>query len=891
MTTDPRISMLLATWESLRRAGQTVTVEHLCAHCPELVDELQRHVERASLADPTTNNPAGNFASARAAEAAAGVQSTVVAPAAPDPGTQPPPTVDSKTIAASSDTSSGHPVASESIGANPAVLSPLPANSVQAGAHLSLPGYEVLGELGRGGMGVVYKARQVGLNRLVAIKMILSGEHANPRERARFRSEAESVARLQHPNIVQIYDISQQDGCPWFSLEFVDGDSLYKWTSGKAIDPYDAAGILESLSLAIQYAHERGVIHRDLKPANILLSGGDGKSLSTFTPKITDFGLARQLEHDVRITQSGVVVGTPCYMAPEQVENPGGEVGPAVDIYGLGALLYELLTGRPPFCAATNFETMRQVVSEDPIPPSKINPAVPAALDRICLRCLEKEAVDRYHTARELADDLGLFLEGRRTAAETKRPSGVRRRPQMNSSRRAGRRPRFKPVYGQATKYLAVLAMALVFAGLVSMWRYRGNELRTLEEEVKELQPRAAAPAFLQPPIKVGILHSISGTMAISEQAVVDATVMAIDEINEQGGLLGREVQYVIRDGQSDPDVFFREANHLIKNEHVCVVFGVWTSSTRKTVLPVFETNNHLLIYPVSNEGLESSPNIFYVGAAPNQQIIPAVQWAYAYLNKRKFFLVGSDYIFPHAANEIIKDQLKILGGTLAGEAYIPLGSADVKGVIQRIKDSGADVIINTINGDSNIAFFRGLRAAGINSDKIPVISTSIGEQEMLALGISNLVGNYSAQNYFQSVDRPANTKFLERLHWQFNSSRVATDAMEAAYCGVNLWAKAVRQAATEDVVKVREALPDQTLDAPSGPIKIDRDLLNTHRITRIGRVGSDGQFEILNSSANPVAPIVYPETRTKAEWEAFEQDLFHKWGNRWINSDDARDD
>jgi len=888
MTTDPRIPMLLATWESLRRAGQAVTVEHLCAHCPELINELQRHIAEASLSHPATNPAAVDFGGPRAAEAASGVQSTVVAPAAP---AEPPATIDSKTIAASSDTSAGYPGAHESIGANPAVLTPLPASSAKAGGHLSLPGYEVLGELGRGGMGVVYKARQVGLNRLVAIKMILSGEHANPRERARFHSEAESVARLQHPNIVQIYDISQQDGCPWFSLEFVDGDSLYKWTSGKAIDPNDAATVLESLALAIQYAHERGVIHRDLKPANILLSGGDGKSLSTFTPKITDFGLARQLEQGARITQSGVVVGTPCYMAPEQVENPGGEVGPAVDIYGLGALLYELLTGRPPFCAETNFETMRQVVSEDPIPPSKINPAVPAALDRICLRCLEKEPVDRYASARDLADDLALFLEGRRTAAELNRPSGARRRPEMNSSRRTSRRPPPKSVYGQSTKYLAVLAMALVFAGLVGMWRYRGNELRTLEEEVKELQPRAAAPAFLQPPIKVGILHSISGTMAISEQAVVDATVMAIDEINEQGGLLGREVQYVIRDGQSDPDVFFREANHLIKNEHVCVVFGVWTSSTRKTVRPVFETNNHLLIYPVSNEGLESSPNIFYVGAAPNQQIIPAVRWAYAALDKRKFFLVGSDYIYPHAAHEIIKDQLKILGGSVVGEAYIPLGSGDVKGVIEQVKASGADVIINTINGDSNIAFFRGLRAAGVKSDKVPVISTSIGEQEMLALGISNLVGNYSAQNYFQSVDRPENTKFLERLHWQFNSSRVATDAMEAAYCGVNLWAKAVRQAGTEEVSKVRDALPDQTLDAPSGPIKCDRKQLNTHRITRIGRVASDGQFEIVNSSNSPVAPVVYPETRTRAEWDAFEEDLYRKWGNRWINSDDARDD
>ncbi|HEY2840624.1 MAG TPA: transporter substrate-binding protein, partial [Pirellulales bacterium] len=826
MTTDPRIPKLLAAWQVQHRSGLTLTAEQLCGDCPELIDEVKRRIARLSIADTTLGEGTVDHSTPIAAEAAKAVQTTVAAPSEPfAPGgpdrADPPPTIDSKTIAASSDTSSGHPAAGESIGANPAVLSPLPATAAAAGSHLNLPGYEVLGELGRGGMGVVYKARQIGLNRLVAIKMILTGEHAGPRERARFRSEAESVARLQHPNIVQIYDISQQEGCPWFSLEFVDGDSLYKWTAGRAIDPYDAAAILEALALAIQYAHERGVIHRDLKPANILLSDGDGKSLSSYTPKITDFGLARQLEHDVRITQSGVVVGTPCYMAPEQVENPGGEVGPSVDIYGLGALLYELLTGRPPFCAETNFETMRQVVSEDPIPPSKINPAVPAGLDRICLKCLEKETFDRYPTARALADDLALFLEGRRTTAEAKRPSGVRRRPEQAGSRRSGKRPQPRSAFEGAAKYLAFLALSVVVAGAIGLWQFRGRQLRTLEDEVKDLTPPAAAAATGKPPIKVGILHGLSGTMAISEQAVVDATIMAIDEINEKGGLLGRQIEPIIRDGRSDAQVFLKEANDLIKDQHVCVVFGVWTSSTRKTVLPVFETNNHLLIYPVSNEGLESSPNILYVGASPNQQIIPAVRWAYAALDKRRFFLVGSDYIFPHAANAIIKDQLKILGATVVGEAYLPLGSADVSSVIQQIKDSGADVIFNTINGDSNIAFFRGLRRAGVKSDDMPVISTSIGEQELRLLGISNLVGDYAAQNYFQSVDRPENTKFLERLHWQYGPQRVATDAMEAAYCGVNLWAKAVQQAGTDDVGKVREALFGETFDAPSGPIKV----------------------------------------------------------------------
>jgi|GEM_PF-61142 len=881
MTTDPRIPQLVASWQAHHLAGHLVTPEEVCGDCPELTEELKRHLAKLSLSESPLAETAFETPSLRAMEAAAQAPTAVSSlPQATGlhvpANAEPPPTIDSKTLASISDTSAGQARAAESIGEEPAILSPLPTGAPSPSDHLNLPGYEVLGELGRGGMGVVYKARQVGLNRLVAIKMILSGANAGPRERARFHSEAESVARLQHPNIVQIYDISQKAGCPWFSLEFVDGDSLYKRVGGRSIDPYEAAVIMESLALAIDYAHERGVIHRDLKPANILLSGGDGKTLSTSTPKITDFGLARQLEQDVRLTQSGVVIGTPCYMAPEQVENPGGDLGPSVDIYGLGALLYELLTGRPPFCAETNFETMRQVVSEDPVPPSKLNPAVPLGLEKICLKCLEKETFDRYPTARALAEDLILFLDGKRPTAQNKRPSGIRRRPESAGLRRSGGREQPKSAFNRTVAAVALLV--LLFAAMIAfgVWHYRSDQ--------KLAMP--ALPVFKEPPIKVGILHSLSGTMAISETAVVEATQMAINEINEQGGLLGREVVPIIRDGQSDAQVFFKQAEDLIKNEHVCTVFGVWTSSTRKTILPVFETNNHLLVYPVSNEGLEDSPNILYVGAAPNQQLIPAVKWAYAALDKRRFFLVGSDYIFPHAANAIIKDELQILvGGRVVGEAYIPLGSADVQSVIKQIEIAQPDVIINTINGDSNIAFFRALRGAGISSADVPVMSTSIGEQELRTLGISNLVGDYAAQNYFQSVEGVENDQFLERLHQKYGSQRVATDAMEAAYSGVHLWAKAVTAAGTDDVNKIREALPGLSWRAPSGLIMIDPQRLNTHRIARIGQVGEDGQFNIVNSSNKPVTPIVYPKSRTPAEWQAFLDDLYHKWGNKWIHN------
>jgi serine/threonine protein kinase len=276
----------------------------------------------------------------------------------------------------------------------------------------TVPGYEILEELGRGGMGVVYKARQIGLNRLCALKMILAGNQAGASDLARFQIEAEALARLQHPNIITVYEVGQHQGKPYFSLEFCAEGSLDRKLSGVPFKPARAAKLVRTLAEAMHAAHMANVIHRDLKPANVLLAAcGLAGHSSDHTPKITDFGLAKCMDI-VGQTRTGAVMGTPSYMAPEQAEGKK-EVGPAADVYGLGAILYECLVGRPPFKAATAYDTIMQVISDEPVPPRQLNANVPRDLETICLKCLEKDPTKRFSSAAALAEDLQRFLEGK----------------------------------------------------------------------------------------------------------------------------------------------------------------------------------------------------------------------------------------------------------------------------------------------------------------------------------------------------------------------------------------------------------------------------------------------------------------------------------------------
>ncbi|WP_110926598.1 urea ABC transporter substrate-binding protein [Bacillus massiliglaciei] len=360
--------------------------------------------------------------------------------------------------------------------------------------------------------------------------------------------------------------------------------------------------------------------------------------------------------------------------------------------------------------------------------------------------------------------------------------------------------------------------------------------------------------------VQVGILHSLSGTMAISEVSLRDAELMAIEEINEAGGVLGKKIEPVVEDGASDWPTFAEKAKKLLQQDQVAAIFGGWTSASRKAMLPVVEQNKGLLWYPVQYEGMEQSPNIFYTGATTNQQIVPAVEWMMENQGKN-IFLLGSDYVFPRTANKIVKAQLKANGGKAVAEEYTPLGHTDYNTVINKIKSKKPDVIFNTLNGDSNVAFFKQLQDAGISAEDIPVVSVSVAEEEIRGIGADVLKGHYAAWNYFQTTDTPENKTFVEKYKAKYGEDRVTGDPIEAAYTAVHLWAAAAEKAGSFDVDKVKAAADGVEYKAPEGTVKIDGETQHIYKTVRIGEVQEDGQFKEVWNSGEQVKPDPYLKT------------------------------
>ncbi len=365
--------------------------------------------------------------------------------------------------------------------------------------------------------------------------------------------------------------------------------------------------------------------------------------------------------------------------------------------------------------------------------------------------------------------------------------------------------------------------------------------------------------------IKIGFLNSLSGTMAISEKTVYDSLTLAAEEINADGGVLDKQLVVVSEDGQSEPTVFAEKAEKLISSDCVAAVFGGWTSASRKAMLPVFESRDSLLFYPVQYEGLEASPNIFYTGATTNQQIIPGLD----YLKEQgveTLFLVGSDYVFPRTANKIINAYAEANGIEIVGEEYAPLGHTDFVTIVGKVRESGADAVFNTLNGDSNVAFFKEYRNVGLDAETMPVLSVSIAEEEVGGIGVDNIDGQLTAWNYYQTVSSETNAAFVEAFKERFGENRVTSDPMEAAYTSLYLWKGMVEEAGSFDVAAVQGAADGVTFDAPEGTVTVNGENHHIAKTAYIGEIASDGLIYPVWESDGPIEPDPFLETYDWAE-------------------------
>ena len=425
---------------------------------------------------------------------------------------------------------------------------------------------------------------------------------------------------------------------------------------------------------------------------------------------------------------------------------------------------------------------------------------------------------------------------------------------------------RFGRISGGLRRFSALAAaLIMVTASSGCGWGRTVAQKNALEASATDTSNASSCVDVSGSTIKIGFVNSLSGTMAISETTVNKSLHMAADEINAAGGVLGKQLKVVDQDGKSEPAVFAEKARSLIEKECVAAVFGGWTSSSRKAMLPVFEADNALLFYPLQYEGMESSSNIFYSGAAPNQQIVPALDYLKEQGHK-KLFLVGSDYVFPQTANRVVNAYAEGHGMEVVGEEYTPMGSTDFTTIVNKLKSSGADAVVNTLNGDSNVAFFKEYKASGLTADQVPVISMSIAEEEISAIGLDNVKGQLTAWNYYQTLDSSENQKFVKNFKAKYGASKPTSDPMESAYTSLYLWKAMVEKAKSFDVDKVKAAADGVTFNAPEGKVTVDGENHHIYKTSYIGRIEDDLLIHTVWQSDGPIAPDPYLKTYSWAK-------------------------
>ncbi|MGE3805367.1 MAG: bifunctional serine/threonine-protein kinase/ABC transporter substrate-binding protein [Gemmataceae bacterium] len=699
--------------------------------------------------------------------------------------------------------------------------------------------YRVLKLLGAGAMGLVLKATDTQLDRPVALKVLQPVLLDDEQARARFLREAKGMAAIRHDNVTNVYEVSELRRFPYFVMEYLVGETLAERIDREPRLTYpDVLRIGREIAQGLAAAHERGVIHRDVKPANIWLEDSGGRV------KILDFGLARVDDPELKgLTAAGTIMGTPNYMAPEQAR--GDDVDARCDLFSLGCVLYHMSSGLMPFDGPSITAILTALAAEQPKNLRKLNPELPESFVALVEELLAKKREDRPESARVVVEALRSLEDGR-------------------SVPRHGRRLHRRAFTGIA----AAGGVAAAF-GLYTFLRHSAFE------------DPGGPPAPKGEPIRLGLLFALSGEASEGDSVVIRAVRVAMDEINAAGGLLGRPVEAVLADGESSDEVFAREAEQLIREHQVVSIIGCRSASSRRAVLPVVDQHDNLLICPFPVEGLLEAPRLVCNGAAPNQLVLPAIKYCSGFLRKKKFCLAGSDELYARVVNALIRDEVADTPVQVVGEEYLRPGTYDVQDTVAKIVAAKPDMVISTVVGETRRPFFLALHAAGLTPDKVPTLSFGLGEYDLRSLPYRDMVGDFAAACYFQSLPDKANQSFIGKIKERYGPETVVTDAMEAAFFGIHLWAQAVRQAGALKPSDIRAAFAAQSYAAPEGEVKVAPSLY-TARIVRLGKVDKKGQFKIEFSSGSPVEPEPFPTTRTRENWQQFLNNLHAEWGKRW---------
>lgn len=722
--------------------------------------------------------------------------------------------------------------------------------------------FRVLAVLGTGGMAIVFDAEDTLLHRRVALK-VLRPEISDEALRERFLREARLLAGISNEHIVSIFQVGETNGIPFIAMERLEGMTLAERLRRDHWLP-----LVEALRLAGQVAqglivtHQFGLVHRDIKPANIWLESRNGRFRRV---KLIDFGIARRMDAPSKLTVAGQVIGTPIFMAPEQAA--GLPVDARTDLYSLGCVLYQMLTGQPPAGGEYPVSKLLQGIVDGTVTVVRNRAAqMPAPVARLLQQLLHHNPDQRPASAAIVAESLHRLEQEAQVEPVSDVPPHV---PPM-VRRQVRHANRFAIFLG------AFAVAASVVVGVVAAW-YR------MQPQSPDL-PRDR-PVFSGPKLKIGILHSLDGITASQERPILHALQLAVQEINDAGGVLQRQLDPHEADGGSDEVTFAETARKLIDDDKVEVLFGCWTSSSRRQVAEVCQKGDRLLFYSAGTEGLETSSSVVCLGGTPNQTAVPLIDWFHHDKGKQRFYLIGAETVYCHSLHAILEHEITRVKASVVGQIFVAPTENDFAALVQKIKDAKPEVILNTIAGPKNGALLKQLRKAGIQPATLPTVWFAIAESELGQFPSAELAGDYSVACYFESLDRPENQDFLQRFRKNFGDRERVNDDMQTAYASVYLWKDAVEQAGRAETRFIRRTLRGLSVQAPCGPIRIDPTTQYAYRTMFIGEIVAGkplAQFRIIWSSPEPLPPDPYPSWRTHDEWKDFLNGLYQKWGQRW---------